>query len=83
MRVTGTVRWFDLRRGFGLIARGRDETDCFVWHGALRGTVHHALERGDAVEFNAVPDGTVAVARDVVRCGAGLVLVSLVAGVCQ
>jgi cold shock CspA family protein len=73
------VRWFDRLRGFGLIARGGHEADCFVQHAALRGTVHHALERGDAVEFDVVQGGAGAVARDVVRLGIGLTLVPLAA----
>lgn len=67
MRVIGTVRWFDLSRGFGLIGRAPGEPDCFVRHSAMRGTVHNTLAAGDRVEFDVIQGGAGAVARDVIR----------------
>lgn len=69
MRVTGTVRWFDLARGFGVIRRRPGEPDCFVRHSAMRGTVHHALSGGEAVEFDLSQGGAGSVAQDVIRLG--------------
>jgi cold shock CspA family protein len=67
MRFTGTVKWFDRSRGFGVIGRARGETDCFVRHSAIRGTVCNALDSGDPVEFDVMQGGAGAVARDVIR----------------
>jgi CspA family cold shock protein len=72
MRVFGKVKWFDLLRGFGVIGRER-ETDCFVRHSAMRGTMHHALATGEHVEFDVIQGGAGAVARDVIRLGGPLV----------
>ncbi len=72
MRVTGTVKWFDLSRGVGLIGREPGKADCLVRHSEMRGTVHHALAVGDAVEFDLIEDGAGAVARDVIRLGPAL-----------
>ena len=67
MRVIGRVKWFDRSRGFGVIGRPRGETDCFVRHAAIRGTVCNALDSGDPVEFDVIQGGAGAVARDVIR----------------
>lgn len=69
MRVTGTVKWFDLLRGVGLIGRGPDQPDCFVHHSAVRGTVYRGLATGQLVEFTITQDGAAAVARDLIRLG--------------
>lgn len=67
MRVTGSVRWFDLQRGFGVIRRALGEPDCFVRHSAMRGTMCDALATGDTVEFQVVQGGSGAAAHDVIR----------------
>lgn len=72
MRVLGIVRWFDVLRGFGVIRRAAGETDCFVRHSAMRGTVHHALTTGEQVEFDVFQGGSGPVARDVIRIGTPL-----------
>ena len=77
MRVTGRVKWFDLARGFGVIRRGRGETDCFVRHSAMRGTVCNALAVGDPVEFVVIQGAAGAVARDVIRLGSAFIPVTL------
>lgn len=77
MRVTGKVKWFDLSRGFGVIGWEQGETDCFVRHSAMRGTVCHALAVGEPVEFDVIQGGAGAVARDVIRLGFSLVPVTL------
>ena len=69
MRVRGKVKWFDVSRGFGVIGRKQGETDCFVRHSAMRGTVCHALAVGDPVEFDVIQGAAGAVARDVIRLG--------------
>lgn len=78
MRVTGTVRWFDLFRGFGVIRRdGEGVADCFVRHSAMRGSLHHVLALGDRVEFDLIQSAAGAVARDVVRLGGAFLPLSL------
>lgn len=78
MRVTGTVKWFDLLRGVGLIGRGPDQPDCFVHHSAVRGTVYHGLATGQLVEFTITQGGAGAMARDLIRLGG--VAIPLIAG---
>lgn len=77
MRVMGTVRWFDLLRGFGLIRREPGEADCFVRHSAMRGSLFHALAIGDRVEFDVMQGGAGAVARDVIRLEPAVLPLSL------
>ena len=52
MRESGTVKWFDPRKGFGFIARANGE-DIFVHHSGIRarGNVHRHLVEGEEVEF--------------------------------
>ncbi len=73
MRFTGTVKWFDLIRGLGVIGREWDEPDCHVDHSALRGTVCNPLTAGERVEFGVTQIGLGAVAQDVIRLGFVLV----------
>ncbi len=70
MRVRGRVKSFDQVQGCGVIGREHGEPDCLVRHAAMRGTVYRTLAAGDAVEFEIVPGGASAVARDVVRLAA-------------
>lgn len=60
-----------------MIGREQGETDCFVRHWAMRGTVCHALAVGDPVEFDVIEGGAGAVARDVIRLGFSFVPVTL------
>lgn len=77
MRVLGTVKWFDVLRGFGVIRREPGEADCFVRHTAIRGSLHHALAIGDRVEFDIIQGGAGSVARDVIRLDFALLPPSL------
>jgi CspA family cold shock protein len=62
--VTGTVRWFEPRRGFGFIVPDDDTDDVFVHHGCIvaegeaslpgEGALVETLEPGDEVEFDVV-----------------------------
>ncbi len=54
-RETGTVKWFNSRKGFGFIEReGAD--DVFVHYSAISGDGFRNLEEGQKVEFT-VTDG--------------------------
>jgi CspA family cold shock protein len=49
MRTTGTVKWFNDRKGFGFIARDDGEKDIFVHGSAIQDAT---LNEGDKVEFD-------------------------------
>ena len=52
-RVTGTVKWFDVKKGFGFLTR-EGEKDVFVHYSAIQGDGYKKLEDGQAVEFSLV-----------------------------
>jgi CspA family cold shock protein len=49
-RETGTVKWFDDRKGYGFIDRDNGD-DIFVHHTQIEGTGFRNLQEGDRVEF--------------------------------
>jgi CspA family cold shock protein len=49
-RVTGTVKWFDVKKGFGFLTR-EGEKDVFVHYSAIQGDGYKKLEDGQPVEF--------------------------------
>ncbi len=49
-RVTGTVKWFDAKKGFGFITREGDK-DVFVHYSAIQSDGYRKLEDGQPVEF--------------------------------
>lgn len=48
--VTGTVRWFSPKKGFGFIAR-EDGDDVFVHHSVIEMDGYRTLEEGQLVEY--------------------------------
>ncbi len=52
---SGTVKWFNDKKGFGFISKDNGE-DVFVHHTAIEGTGYRSLAEGDKVEFEAVKD---------------------------
>ena len=50
-RETGTVKWFDEKKGFGFIKRDSGESDVFVHYSAITGGGFRSLGEGDRVEF--------------------------------
>ncbi len=52
-RQTGTVKWFNDRKGFGFIIPEQG-TDVFVHYRSIRGEGHRSLVEGQAVEFAVV-----------------------------
>ena len=49
-RETGTVKWFDDRKGYGFINRDEGD-DIFVHHSQITGVGFKTLHEGDRVEF--------------------------------
>ena len=50
---TGTVKWFNDKKGFGFISVEGGE-DIFVHHTAIKSDGFRTLEEGDKVEFEIV-----------------------------
>ena len=50
--ATGTVKWFNDKKGFGfIIPEKNQDNDVFVHFRAIRGEGHRTLYEGQAVEF--------------------------------
>ena len=64
-RETGTVKWFNNRKGFGFIERDEGE-DVFVHYSGIRGEGHRSLRDGQRVEFTVIEGGKGPQADDVV-----------------
>ncbi|ACN99270.1 cold-shock protein [Sulfurihydrogenibium azorense] len=56
MKVTGTVKWFDSKKGFGFITRDDNGQDIFVHFSAIQGRGFKNLEEGQKVEFEIVQE---------------------------
>jgi cold shock protein len=51
--ATGTVKWFDSKKGFGFILNG-DGKDVFVHFSAIEGDGFRTLRDGEQVEYEQV-----------------------------
>lgn len=49
--ATGTVKWFDEKKGYGFIAPDGGEKDVFVHHSQIAGDGFKTLAEGTKVEF--------------------------------
>ncbi|HHT9124753.1 MAG TPA: cold-shock protein [Candidatus Brocadiia bacterium] len=63
---TGTVKWFNDRKGFGFITQDNGE-DVFVHHTAIKGEGYRSLAPGDKVEFETTQDAKGLRASNVVK----------------
>lgn len=52
--VTGTVKWFDSKKGFGFITREGTTGDIFVHYTSIEGDGFRSLKDGEPVEFDLV-----------------------------
>ena len=50
-RTTGTVKWFDNKKGYGFIKRDEGD-DVFVHFKEIRGEGYRTLKDGQTVEFD-------------------------------
>jgi CspA family cold shock protein len=53
MRERGTVKWFNVEKGYGFIRRASGN-DVFVHHSAIQGNGFKSLSEGDEIEFDVV-----------------------------
>lgn len=53
--MTGTVKWFDEKKGFGFINCDDKSEDVFVHHSAIQARGFKLLKDGDRVEFEVFP----------------------------
>lgn len=49
-RVSGVVKWFNNRKGYGFIAR-EEGADVFVHYSAIVGDGYRSLQQGQRVEY--------------------------------
>ncbi len=66
MIYTGTVKWFDAKKGYGFIER-EDGDDVFVHFSAIQDEGFKTLEDGEEVEFEIVEGDRGPQAEEVVR----------------
>ncbi len=53
MTKNGTVKWFDVKKGFGFIQQ-EDGSDVFAHYSNISGSGFKVLEDGESVEFEVV-----------------------------
>ena len=49
--ATGTVKWFNAKKGFGFIAPDDNSDDVFAHYSAIQSNGFRSLEEGQRVEF--------------------------------
>ena len=67
--VTGTVKWFDSKKGFGFILGAEEGKDIFVHYTNIEGEGFRSLKDGESVEFDMVDSGKGLQAQNVRRAG--------------
>ncbi len=68
---TGTVKWFDEKKGYGFIKRDSGEADVFVHYSEIGGQGFRTLADGDRVRFGVAPGKKGLTAVDVQRIQEG------------
>ena len=66
MAIKGTVKWFDVKKGFGFIQQ-EDGSDVFVHYSNISGNGFKVLEDGESVEFEVVEGNKGLQAQNVVK----------------
>ena len=54
--TTGTVKWFNIQKGFGFIQPDNGGSDAFVHISAVERAGHGSLNEGQKVEYELVAD---------------------------
>jgi len=67
MRLTGTVKWFNSKKGYGFITRDDGQGDVFVHFSAINENGFRSLEEGQRVEFEIVKEEKGEKAQNVVK----------------
>ncbi len=67
MRLTGTVKWFNSKKGYGFITRDDGQGDVFVHFSAIKENGFRSLEEGQKVEFEIVKEDKGEKAQNVVK----------------
>jgi cold shock protein len=70
--LTGTVKWFDVKKGFGFIINPEGK-DVFVHFSSIEGDGFRTLKDGDTVEYEQIDSGKGLAARNVKRLKGALV----------
>ena len=71
MRTTGTVKWFNAEKGFGVNTPDDGGKDCFVHFSAIQGNGFKSLDEGERVEFEIGQGQKGPQAENVQRLGGG------------
>jgi ATP-dependent RNA helicase RhlE len=50
-RLSGTVKWYDQKRGFGFVTPDEGSEDVFVHHSALKRSIQNRLNTGDRIAY--------------------------------
>ncbi len=69
--ATGTVKWFNDKKGYGFIVPEGMNLDVFVHYSAIQSEGFRSLSEGDKVQFELFEDTKGARAKDVVRVAEG------------
>ena len=67
MKLTGTVKWFNSKKGYGFITRDDGKGDVFVHFTAIKENGFKTLEEGQKVEFEIVEEDRGEKAQNVVK----------------
>jgi len=66
-RMTGTVKWYNEKKGFGFITLDRDGKDIFLHHTALQPNEDNNITSGDSLTFTIQPQKKGLAAKQVTR----------------
>lgn len=65
--ATGTVKWFDSKKGFGFIVGQDGKADVFVHYSSIEGDGFRSLRDGEEIEYELVDSDKGPQARNVKR----------------
>ncbi|HBA83343.1 MAG TPA: cold-shock protein [Verrucomicrobia bacterium] len=65
--ASGTVKWFNDKKGYGFIVPDGENKDVFVHYSSIQSEGFKTLSEGDKVQFEIFEDTKGARAKDVIR----------------